>query len=125
MKTLLLTILLALTIPVLRADVVRPAPEFSWVDSTGARKSSKSLLGRPVILLIADSPRAWVFRAQVGQRNHGSQGRRIAREGRWCVPAAGPHGRLTVAHVHPHCVQPNLGWKPFLSTLRCPPWGPR
>jgi len=67
MKRLLLSLLLALAGPVLHADVVRPAPEFFWVDSTGARKSSKSLLGRPVILVIADSPRQWAFRSQVGQ----------------------------------------------------------
>jgi len=65
MKSLIL--FLALAAGALNADVVRPAPEFSWVDSTGASKSSKAFLGRPVVLLVADSPRAWVFRSQVGQ----------------------------------------------------------
>jgi len=85
MKTLLLTLLLALAVPVLRADVVRPAPEFSWVDSTGARKSSKSLLGRPVILVIADSPREWAFRSQVGQLQKMYE--RLASEKAVCVAA--------------------------------------
>ena len=67
MKPILLSLLLALTATAVRADVVRPAPEFFWVDSTGTRKSSKAFLGRPVILLLADSPREWAFRSQVGQ----------------------------------------------------------
>ncbi len=67
MKLVLLAILLAIGTQALHAEVVRPAPEFFWVDSTGARKSSKSFLGRSVILLIANSPREWAFRSQVGQ----------------------------------------------------------
>jgi hypothetical protein len=51
----------------LGADVVRPAPEFHWTDSTGVAKKSKDLLGRPVLLLIAENPRQWAFRSQVGQ----------------------------------------------------------
>ena len=65
MKSLIL--FLALAAGALNADVVRPAPEFSWVDSTGASKSSKAFLGRPVVVLVADSARAWAFRSQVGQ----------------------------------------------------------
>jgi len=65
MKSLIL--FLALAAGTLNADVVRPAPEFSWVDSTGARKSSKAFLGRPVVVLVANSPREWAFRSQVGQ----------------------------------------------------------
>ncbi|MCK9589326.1 MAG: hypothetical protein WC076_11895 [Terrimicrobiaceae bacterium] len=65
MKSLIL--FLALAAGTLNADVVRPAPEFSWVDSTGARKSSRAFLGRPVLLLVADSPRQWAFRSQIGQ----------------------------------------------------------
>ncbi|MEI6278213.1 MAG: hypothetical protein WCQ16_02370 [Verrucomicrobiae bacterium] len=85
MKPLFLTLFLALAVPVVRADVVRPAPEFFWVDSTGARKSSKSLLGRPVILLIADSPREWAFRSQVGQLQKMYE--RLAAEKAVCVAA--------------------------------------
>ncbi|MEI6036068.1 MAG: hypothetical protein WCS65_17515 [Verrucomicrobiae bacterium] len=85
MKPLLLTLLLALSIPALRADVVRPAPEFFWVDASGARKSSKSLLGRPVILLVADSPREWAFRSQVGQLQKMYE--RLASEKAVCVAA--------------------------------------
>ena len=65
MKSLIL--FLALAAGTLNADVVRPAPEFSWVDSTGAHKSSKAFLGRPVVVLVANSPREWAFRSQVGQ----------------------------------------------------------
>jgi len=54
-------------LPSLHAEVVRPAPEFRWIDSTGASKSSKDFLGRPVVVLIARSPRQWAFRSQVGQ----------------------------------------------------------
>jgi hypothetical protein len=65
MKSLILFI--ALAAGTLNADVVRPSPEFSWVDSTGAHKSSKAFLGRPVLVLVANSPREWAFRSQVGQ----------------------------------------------------------
>jgi hypothetical protein len=85
MKTVFFAILLAFVAPVLKADVVRPAPEFFWVDSTGARKSSKALLGRPVILLIADSPRQWAFRSQVGQLQ--TMYERIAADKALCVAA--------------------------------------
>jgi hypothetical protein len=52
---------------VLHAKVVRAMPDFSWVDSTGKTKSSKDLRGRPLVILIADSPTEWAFRSQVGQ----------------------------------------------------------
>ena len=65
MKSLIL--FLVLTAGALNADVVRPAPEYSWVDSTGAHHSSKAFLGQPVVVLVANSPRQWAFRSQVGQ----------------------------------------------------------
>jgi peroxiredoxin len=49
------------------ADVVRPAPEFAWLTSSGKGASLKSLRGQPVILLVARSPRQRIFRSQVGQ----------------------------------------------------------
>jgi hypothetical protein len=49
------------------AVVVRPAPEFAWMDSAGRLKPSRDLRGQPVVLLIAPSPRDWGFRSQVGQ----------------------------------------------------------
>ncbi|TSA31226.1 MAG: hypothetical protein D4R65_11510 [Verrucomicrobiaceae bacterium] len=85
MKPLFLALLLVFSASALHADVVRPAPEFFWTDSTGAKKSSKSLLGRPVILLIADSPRAWAFRSQVGQLQKMYE--RLANEKAVCVAA--------------------------------------
>ncbi|MBE2204194.1 MAG: hypothetical protein IAE94_07650 [Chthoniobacterales bacterium] len=65
MKSLIL--LLVLAAGTLNADVVRPSPEYTWVDSTGTRKSSREFLGRPVVVLVANSPRSWAFRSQVGQ----------------------------------------------------------
>ena len=83
MKSLIL--FLALAAGTLNADVVRPAPEFSWVDSTGAQKSSKAFLGRPVVVLVAASPREWAFRSQVGQLQKMYE--RLAAEKIVCVAA--------------------------------------
>lgn len=85
MKSLFAILFLALGAGFLQADVVRPAPEFSWVDSTGARKSSKDFLGRPVVVLVADSPRQWAFRSQVGQLQKMYE--RLAAEKIVCVAA--------------------------------------
>ncbi|MCX6971402.1 MAG: hypothetical protein NTV93_14785 [Verrucomicrobia bacterium] len=83
MKSLIL--FLALAAGTLHADVVRPSPEYSWVDSIGARKSSKAFLGRPVVVLVANSPRDWAFRSQVGQLQKMYE--RLAAEKIVCVAA--------------------------------------
>jgi hypothetical protein len=83
MKSLILFLVLAAG--ALHADVVRPAPEYSWVDATGARKSSKAFLGRPVVVLVAESPRAWAFRSQIGQLQKMYE--RLAAEKVVCVAA--------------------------------------
>jgi len=58
----------ALALPaVCGAEVVRPAPDFVWLSSNAKGKSLKSLRGQPVVLIVAESPRQWIFRAQVGQ----------------------------------------------------------
>ena len=58
----------ALALPgVCRAEVVRPAPDFVWLSSNAKGKKLKSLRGQPVVLIVAESPRQWIFRAQVGQ----------------------------------------------------------
>ncbi|MFZ9931899.1 MAG: peroxiredoxin family protein [Chthoniobacterales bacterium] len=49
------------------AEVVRPAPDFVWLSSNATGKSLKSLRGQPVVLIVAESPRQRIFRAQVGQ----------------------------------------------------------
>ena len=49
------------------ARVVRPAPDFAWVDYTGKAQNLKSLTGQATVILIAPSPRDWTFRSQVGQ----------------------------------------------------------
>lgn len=49
------------------ARVVRPAPDFGWVDFTGKARDLKSLRGQAVVVIIAPSPRDWTFRSQVGQ----------------------------------------------------------
>jgi len=51
----------ALLAPVaVRADVVRPAPNFTWA----AGKSLKGFKGQPVVLIIAPSPNSSAFRKQ-------------------------------------------------------------
>ncbi|MFZ9964609.1 MAG: hypothetical protein ACO3GO_05320 [Terrimicrobiaceae bacterium] len=79
---LLSTLLLASP---LRAEVVRPAPDFAWIDSTGKSKPSKELRGRPLVVLIAESPRQWAFRSQVGQLQKIYQ--RFAADGLVCIAA--------------------------------------
>lgn len=69
----------------LQAEVVRPAPDFSWIDSTGKSKPAKELRGRPLIVIIAESPRQWAFRSQVGQLQKIYQ--RFAADGLVCVAA--------------------------------------
>ena len=49
------------------ANVVRGAPEFTWLTSGGRGQSLKSLRGQPVVLVVAQSPVQRIFRAQVGQ----------------------------------------------------------
>lgn len=83
---LLLALLSALLLASpLRAEVVRPAPDFSWVDSTGKSKPAKELRGRPLVVIIAESPRQWAFRSQVGQLQKIYQ--RFAAAGLVCVAA--------------------------------------
>jgi len=61
-----LCILVFLAAPVIpaAAEVVRPAPDFSWLKSGNNRASLKSLRGQPVVLVIAPSPRHGKFRKQ-------------------------------------------------------------
>jgi hypothetical protein len=66
MKTLLCTAFLALA-AALHAGVIRSAPDFTWIGAGGQARSLKSLRGQPVVLLIADSPRAGAFNAQVAR----------------------------------------------------------
>ena len=64
MKTLsrlALALLVALPLAAASADVVRPAPSFTW--SSG--KTLASWKGQPVVLLIAPSPRSGAFLKQV------------------------------------------------------------
>jgi hypothetical protein len=69
----------------LHAEVVRAMPDFSWIDSTGKTKSSKDLRGRPLVVLIADSPTERAFRSQVGQLQKIYQ--RFAADGLVCIAA--------------------------------------
>jgi hypothetical protein len=83
---LLLALLSALLLATpLQAEVVRPAPDFSWIDSTGKSKPAKELRGRPLIVIIAESPRQWAFRSQVGQLQKIYQ--RFAADGLVCIAA--------------------------------------
>lgn len=64
---LLLLIAILLLPPLASAEVVRPAPDFVWLSSGAKGKNLKSLRGQPVVLIVAESPRQRIFRAQVGQ----------------------------------------------------------
>lgn len=65
--SLLITVALGATLAPLSANVVRPAPDFTWTNSAGKQESLKAFKGQPVIVVVAPSPRSWIFRAQVGQ----------------------------------------------------------
>lgn len=51
----------------LQAEVVRPAPDILWADSSGAAQKLSQFRGQPVVILIAPSARTWAFRSQIGQ----------------------------------------------------------
>jgi hypothetical protein len=85
MKLAAALLLALLAVTTLRAEVVRPAPDFSWIDSAGKSKPAKELRGRPLIVLIAESPSQWAFRSQVGQLQKIYQ--RFAAEGLVCIAA--------------------------------------
>ena len=69
----------------LRAEAVRPAPAFLWVDSTGKAKNSRDLRGQPLVVLVADSPQNRLFRAQAGQLQKTYE--RFAAAGLLCIAA--------------------------------------
>lgn len=85
MKLVAALLLALLVVTTLRAEVVRPAPDFSWIDSTGKAKPAKEFRGRPLVVLIAESPRQWAFRSQVGQLQKIYQ--RFAADGLVCIAA--------------------------------------
>ena len=49
------------------ANVVRPAPDFTWLDQSGRPVNFAKLRGQSAVILIAPTPRTWAFRRQVGQ----------------------------------------------------------
>ncbi len=51
------------------AEVVRPAPNFSWVNVQGKVENLSAFKDRTIVLLITNSPRNWRFRGQLGQLN--------------------------------------------------------
>jgi hypothetical protein len=60
-------VLLALFSSAGLANVVRGAPDFTWLSSGARGQSLKSLRGQPVVLIVAQSPTQRIFRSQVGQ----------------------------------------------------------
>jgi hypothetical protein len=80
-----LCLLLALAASTIRAEVVRPAPAFPWIESTGKAKNSRDLRGQPLVVLVADSPNHRLFRAQVGQLQKTYE--RFAAAGLLCIAA--------------------------------------
>lgn len=68
MKKLFLIVLGICFLPaIVSAEVVRLAPDFGWLNSTGQAKKVSAFKGQPVVVIVARSPREWIFRAQVGQ----------------------------------------------------------
>ena len=63
LSPLALALLAALTLVEANAEVVRPAPNFTW----GTGRTLKSWQGQPVVLLIAPSPRSSAFRKQASR----------------------------------------------------------
>jgi len=82
---LLAVVLLCLVCAPASANVVRPAPDFTWINYTGSPESLKRFQGQPVVLLVAPSPRSWAFRSQVGQLQKVYQ--RLSATGAVCVAA--------------------------------------
>lgn len=64
MKLFLFAAILCLSALACRAEVVRPAPDFTW-QGAGHAVSLRSLRGQPVVLLIAKNARVGALRAQV------------------------------------------------------------
>ncbi|MEO8206973.1 MAG: hypothetical protein ABI615_12400 [Chthoniobacterales bacterium] len=48
------------------ASPVNAAPEFTWVDANNKLQSTKTLNGKPLVILITPTPKDWRFRGQVG-----------------------------------------------------------
>ena len=69
MKSFFFVVLLlgGLVLGSLQAEVVRPAPNVTWLDSTGKLKGLAAFKGQPIVILVAPSPLDRRFRAQVGQ----------------------------------------------------------
>ncbi len=65
MKILILLIALAISATSAHALVARPAPNVQWVNSSGKIETLAAFKGRPVVILIAPSPRTWAFRFQL------------------------------------------------------------
>lgn len=49
------------------ANVVRPAPDVTWVGAGGKTSSIKTFRGQPVVILVSSSPEAGPLRKEVGR----------------------------------------------------------
>ena len=67
------------------AEVVRPSPDFTWINSAGSTERAAQFRGQPVVLLVAPSARNWTFRRQVGKLQGVFQ--RLSATGAVCVAA--------------------------------------
>ncbi|PWU07870.1 MAG: hypothetical protein C5B47_05490 [Verrucomicrobia bacterium] len=66
MKTFLKTALIFVFLPVtLLANVVRPAPNFTWQNIDHSTSTLYSLNGRPVILIVTPNVKDYSFRSQL------------------------------------------------------------
>ena len=67
MKVFLVPILIVGFAAACPAEVVNPAPDFSWSYSGTSKTSLRKLRGQPVVLLIAPSPDSRAFRKQANR----------------------------------------------------------
>ena len=65
MRPLLFIFSLLFVLTTARAEVVRLAPDFSFQGIGPKAQTLRGLRGQPVVLIVAQSPKDWNFRAQV------------------------------------------------------------
>lgn len=90
--TLILLASLSFAASELASSVAVWAPDFSW-QQPGKREHLAALRGKPVLLLIAPSPKNWAFRSQLGELR-GMYEKLAAQEMIACVAFTKEEGRI-------------------------------
>ena len=96
MKTLTALLVFAFATANAASPVVRPAPDFSF-SGIGGMKSSRSLRGQPVVVIVAKSPKTRAFRKQV--QNIEDNYRELASRGTVFVVAFSEGGESVASNV--------------------------